>query len=163
MTNNLVKLRFTQNTELETILKIESDPEHAPDVGAWSHEEHEAALHNQDLLHLVIENKDKKLVGYAILAGVLNDHYSLELKRIVITEKGKGYGKAALAAIKELAFEKLEMHRLWLDVREKNLRAQHVYEQAGFKKEGLLRECIYYQAEFESLIVMSILSSEYQK
>jgi RimJ/RimL family protein N-acetyltransferase len=53
------------------------------------------------------------------------------------------------------------MVRLWLDVKESNERARHVYESEGFLVEGILRECLKGEYGFESLVVMSILRDEY--
>lgn len=79
----------------------------------------------------------------------------------MVTEKGKGYGKEALRLVKQLAFEELGAHRLWLDVKKQNVRARHVYESEGFVVEGVLRECLKAEAGFESLVVMSMLRDEY--
>jgi len=106
--------------------------------------------------------KKNKQIGYAILAGINNENRSIELKRIVVTDKGKGFGKEFLELIKKLVFEQLNAHRLWLDVREFNQRAQKVYKSADFNKEGILRECILYNEKFISLVVMSILAEEYK-
>jgi len=80
--------------------------------------------------------------------------------RIVVTDKGKGYGRAAVRAIKRYAFDSLSAHRLWLDVKEHNTRARAVYEKEGFRYEGTLRECRKGPAGFESLVVMSVLEQE---
>ena len=81
--------------------------------------------------------------------------------RIVVTDKGKGYGRAAVSAIKHHAFDELSAHRLWLDVKEQNTRARAVYEKESFRYEGTLRECLKGSEGFESLMVMSILEQEY--
>jgi RimJ/RimL family protein N-acetyltransferase len=81
--------------------------------------------------------------------------------RIVVTDKGKGYGRAAVDAIKRYTFDTLSAHRLWLDVKEHNTRARAVYEKEDFRYEGTLRECLKGPAGFESLVVMSMLEQEY--
>ena len=81
----------------------------------------------------------------------------------MISSKGKGFGRESLKLIKMIAFEELKAHRLWLDVREKNERAQNLYKSEGFIEEGILRECILHEGVYESLIMMSILESEYIK
>ncbi len=112
--------------------------------------------------HLIIENTaDGSRVGYIILAGLADVNQSIEFRRIVVTEKGKGYGKQALRLVKKLAFDELKAHRLWLDVKEHNVRARHLYEAEGFLAEGVLRECIKADVGFESLLVMSMLRDEY--
>jgi RimJ/RimL family protein N-acetyltransferase len=98
---------------------------------------------------------------FIILVGLNNPHQSLEFRRLLITDKGHGYGRATLRIVKQLAFEQYRVHRLWLDVRAHNRRAQQLYQSEGFVIEGTLRECVKVDDRFESLIIMSLLSSEY--
>jgi diamine N-acetyltransferase len=114
-------------------------------------------------LHLIVEQgDDNKPIGYIILAGLEQAHQSIEFRRIVITDKGKGYGRKSLQLIKKMVFEVLSAHRLWLDAKEHNLRARHGYEAEGFTVEGVLRECLKTGDKFESLVILSMLKSEYQ-
>lgn len=94
-------------------------------------------------------------IGYIILAGLLDSNQSIEFRRIVITEKGRGYGKATVEIVKKLAFETYHAHRLWLDVKIQNHRAQEIYRGAGFMVEGTLRECLKSEDGYESLIIVS--------
>lgn len=156
-------LRNTQETDLDFVVGLERKPENALYVGQWTKDRHLQALADSDISHLIIEETASSTsIGYIIMAGLKNPSKSIELRRIVVGHKGKGYGKETLIQIKRIAFEELHAHRLWLDVRLKNMRAQHVYESQGFKMEGLLRECIFCNGEHESLIVMSILKNEYR-
>ena len=97
-----------------------------------------------------------------IPAGLHDLNQSIEFRRIVITEKEQGYGKAAVALVKELAFETYKAHRLWLDVKEQNHHARAVYEATGFTVEGTLRECLRAENGYDSLVIMSALQHEYE-
>ena len=157
-----IAVRYSEEKDLDYVLKAEKEEENARFVGQWSKEEHRASLEEKDILHILFEEKDSgKPVGYAILAGLAKSGGVIEFRRIVITEKGKGYGREALRLIKKMAFKQLGAHRLWLDVREQNSRAQHLYGSEGFVKEGMLRECVLTEEGYESLLVMSILENEY--
>lgn len=159
-----IYLRSTTEDDLNFVLSAEQGEENRPFVSQWKREQHHKALSNQDLAHLIIESTiNSKPVGYLILAGLENASLSIELRRLVVTDKSKGYGKEALRLIKKLAFEQLKAHRLWLDVKDHNLRARHVYEFEGFVVEGVLRECVKIGETFESLVVMSMLYGEYYK
>lgn len=92
-----------------------------------------------------------------ILAGLTNENKSIEFKRIVISKKGKGYGRKALNKIKHYCFYKLHCHRLWLDVLETNERARYLYQSEGFKEEGVLRDCIFKDGNYKNLVIMSLL------
>lgn len=157
-----IVIRRTQESDIEFVISAEREEDNAQYVGQWTKEQHLHALTQKDLLHLIIEEKiSARPIGYIIIAGLENTNHSIEFRRIVIIEKGKGFGREALKLIKKVAFEQLDAHRLWLDVRYENHRAQHLYCSEGFTKEGVLRECIFYNGSYESLIVMSILKDEY--
>jgi diamine N-acetyltransferase len=113
------------------------------------------------ILHLMIESKHGDSIGYMILTGFLDANKAVRVKRITIKIKGFGYGKDAVKMIVRWVFEHTETHRLWLDVKEFNLRARHIYELAGFIHEGTLRDSILNGACYESLSIMSILRHEY--
>lgn len=155
-------LRYTETKDLDFVLKAERKEENAQYIGQWTREQHINSLSDNDILHLIVEDVNtNNTVGYLILAGRENVNRNIEFRRIVISEKGLGFGSETLRLIKKIAFEKLGAHRLWLDVRLKNEKAQSVYKSEGFKEEGILRECVLYKDEYESLIVMSILEKEY--
>jgi len=159
--NDSIQIAYTRKQDIPFVVKIEREQENAMYVGQWSFNQHEEALNDADILHLLIKNSDEQNVGFAIIKGMTNQNDSIELMRIVIASKGSGYGKSALSLIKKWCFEIKKAHRLWLDVRENNVRAQHVYETQGFIREGILRECIKVGNAYQSLVVMSILSQSY--
>jgi len=154
-------LRKTEEADLDYVLHAEHSDENRSFLIPWSREQHVQSLVNPDIRHLIAQTETR--VGYAILAGFRSPHRSIELRRLVITEKGRGYGKATVDLIKDLAFKTHGAHRLWLDVKDHNQRARGLYEAAGFVVEGTLRECLKTETGFESLIVMSILRAEYDK
>lgn len=158
-----IRLRKMLVPDLDFVMNAERSDENSKFVIAWAYEQHKQALSNKDLLHLIVERcDDNKPIGYVMLAGLEQTHQSIEFRRIVITDKGKGYGRKSLQLIKKIAFEELSAHRLWLDVKEHNLRARHVYEAEGFTIEGVLRECLKTEDRYESLVILSMLKSEYQ-
>lgn len=158
-------LRPTDENDLEFVVRIESEASKAGVVTSQSLAEHEKYLTDEDVRHLIVE-ADGKAVGYLILAGLQDaENETIELRRIVIIEKGKGYGRQALKSAKKMAFEELNAHRLWLDVIDFNERARKLYESENFQVEGVWRDR--YKAKDgngrESLIFMAILRNEYFK
>ena len=156
-----ISLRPTLEQDLDFVCRTEQDTENRPFVTVLSRDQHLASLSSGNLADLIIEAAELNAVGYIILAGLAEANSNIELRRLVITVKSKGYGRKALRLIKERAFGELEAHRLWLDVKEQNLRARQLYESEGFVVEGVLRESVKGEAGWESLIVMSILRDEY--
>lgn len=160
--SDLIIIRNTEEKDLDFVYDTEHKPDNAQYVGLWTKEQHMKALTQEDMLHLIIGNaKTHKPVGYVIIAGLENPNHNIEVRRIVISEKGKGFGRGTLKLVKKIAFKQLKAHRLWLDVRFKNHMAQSLYQSEGFVKEGVLRDCVLYNGEYESLIVMSVLENEY--
>jgi RimJ/RimL family protein N-acetyltransferase len=159
---NHVSIRKTTEADLDFVIAAENAEENAPHVMQWSKDQHRTAFHNEDILHVIIE-ADGKRVGYAITAGLKDANKAIELRRIVIVEKGRGLGRAAIQLFKRLAFEELKAHRLWLDVREYNDKARSLYKALGFVEEGYIRECILLDNKYVSHYIMSILEQEYIK
>lgn len=160
----LIRLRKTQPDDLHFVMAAEYSEENRPFVFLWSESQHKAALTDKNIAHLIVEvNTDHRRVGYVILAGLSDPNQNIEIKRIVITEKSKGFGRSAIKVIKQYVFEQLGTHRLWLDVIEGNSRARNLYESEGFCFEGTLRECLKTaDHQYQSLILMSILEQEYR-
>jgi RimJ/RimL family protein N-acetyltransferase len=155
-------LRKTSRWDLSFVISAERAEDNRNFVAQWTQEQHKAALSQPDMRHLIIEHLEtRKPVGYVILAGLKDPNQSIEFRRIVVTDKGKGYGRSAVRLVKQLAFNELNAHRLWLDVKVYNAYARHLYESEGFVVEGILRECVKAGDIFESLVVMSMLVREY--
>lgn len=127
-------------------------------VAEWTEEDHLKGIARPETYHMIVETVQP--VGYLIMNR--DKHDSLELMRLVITDKHKGYGRQTIQAIKKMAFEDLECHRLWLDVRIHNDYAYKMYLDMGFVEEGILRECVKLPQGHVSIRVMSILRSEYE-
>jgi diamine N-acetyltransferase len=158
-----LRLRPTLLSDLEYVLTLEHAAENRPFITPWERPQHEAAVRFPDFRHFVIEaGDDWRANGFVILVGCKSRHHTLEMKRLVIADKGKGYGRACVRLLKRMAFEDFAAHRFWVDVKSNNPRAQHVYESEGFALEGVLRECLHDQGEWLSLSVLSMLASEYQ-
>ncbi|MDQ0192321.1 GNAT family N-acetyltransferase [Paenibacillus wynnii] len=156
-----LQLRKTTEEDLEFVLAAEQAQHNCAFIGQWSKEEHRAALHDLDMLHLIIIDALGELTGYVIVTGLLDPNFAVCIKRIVIESKGLGYGKLTLRLLSDWIFQNTATHRLWLDVKDHNERARHVYEGAGFIFEGMLRDCVKVEKGFESLLIMSILRTEY--
>ena len=159
----IVRLRPTTDVDLDFVVKAESDPETSPFIIPWPRHRHAIALGDPDIAHRIAEDEDRNLIGFIILGGLTNPDSSIEFRRIVATRKGKGHGRSIVRVVKELAFNELRAHRLWLDVKAHNDRARALYKSEGFSEEGLLRECIRGPVGFESLVVMALLRHELGK
>jgi diamine N-acetyltransferase len=71
--------------------------------------------------------------------------------------QGHGYGPAAVQALLDLAWRKLELHKLWLIVRRDNRSAQAMYLKLGFDFEGVLKDEYCVNGQFFDMVRMAIL------
>jgi diamine N-acetyltransferase len=132
------RLRRTMPADIDWVVAAEGHPDNRPYVTQWTRAQHEETLVHPDLRHLIVEDPaDGHRVGYVILAGLSGLASGLEIRRIVITDKGRGYGREALRQIKAMALDELRVARLWLDVRPNNPKAKRLYEQEGFVVETI--------------------------
>lgn len=158
-----ITLTPTNEADLDFVLAAEHHPDNAPFITQWSKKRHHLACNSADENHWIIQTIDpQKPVGYVILAGITSPHCAIELLRLVITQKGAGYGRATLKLIKQYAFEYENTHRLWLDVKAHNQRARQLYRSEGFVEEGILRDCMKTTEGYESLVLMGILEEEWK-
>ena len=135
------RLRFRQATEadMDYIMQVEYIPENAKYVIPYTREVHMQTLDTKSATHLIIETIDgKEKVGFLMIAGLDNPSKEIEWTRIILDVKGKGYGQETLEMLKSWAFDDLKFHRAWLDCKDHNTRALHVYEKAGLVREGLI-------------------------
>lgn len=159
-----VRLRPTMQSDLAFVLTLEQDPANLPFITPWERTQHEAAIRFPDFRHFVIEGGvGLDAVGFLILIGCRSRHQSLELKRMVVQNKRQGYGRAALRMAKKIAFDDLGAHRFWLDVKSLNTNAKDLYDTEGFCIEGTLRDAVRVAGGYDSLIVMSMLRSEFEQ
>jgi len=147
--------------DIPRIIAIETLPEFRSFIGSWSQEQHRKTISDPDARYLVTEHEGQ-LSGFAILLGLQSEHHSIELKRIAVMSPGNGLGRKMLSAIIEKAFEEYQAHKLWLDVFETNQRARHLYKICGLKEDGILRDAVLRDGEYHSLVLMSLLESEYR-
>jgi diamine N-acetyltransferase len=156
----MITLQKTMPADLAIVMEMENHAENRDFVTQNSLEKHLSIINNADEEHLKVIGNEGKMIGYVILVGLENPNKIIELRRLVITEKGKGYGRETLRLIKQYCFSLLKCHRLFLDVVEDNLRAQHLYFSEGFELEGLMREAHKTKDGYKNLLLLSVLEHE---
>lgn len=133
LTDETITLRDTRVEELAAIYKMEHG-EARSFILPYSLERHQEEFGRPTVVYRSIYRADK-LVGFVILA-LDPDRMSVELRRIVISEPGRGIGKLAVEMVRNVCRSELGRTRLWLDVFERNERARHVYEECGYRRFG---------------------------
>lgn len=111
---------------------VELDEDNSPWVANWPLGWRIAKFGDEDFLQTIIEREDGTPIGLIIFCDMRAVKQQMQLKRIAIIDKGKGYGKEALLLAQKLAFEVFGTKCLYLGTKEANLRAQSIYKATGF-------------------------------
>jgi RimJ/RimL family protein N-acetyltransferase len=85
---------------------------------------------------------------------------------IAIGEKaywGQGYGGEALQLLLQIAFDSLNLHKVWLTCAAYNERGLRTYLRLGFAEDGRLRDARFLDGRYHDTVVMSILEDEWRE
>jgi RimJ/RimL family protein N-acetyltransferase len=172
MEGKKVRIRALEKTDVDEALKWVNDPEVTAtltmmDPVSRYHEEKwiEKMLDGTDERNKVfsIETKDGVYLGGIGLHRINWRDRNAEVG-IVIGKKeywNKGYGTDAMMTILDFAFNRMNLHRVYLRVYDFNPRGIRSYEKCGFKKEGVLRQDLYRDGKYHDTIIMGILKDEF--
>lgn len=161
LTGQKIRLDSTVEEDIPKAMALEQKNQQY--IGMSDHSEHVEFIEKPNCQHLsIVDLASNEFVGFILLNDVKTTHRSIELKRIVIGTKGKGFGREALQLCKQLCFDQLNAHSVWLDVFDDNTKAIALYESEGFVFEGKRRECFLDETGFRSQRFYSILESEYR-
>jgi RimJ/RimL family protein N-acetyltransferase len=75
---------------------------------------------------------------------------------------GRGLGTEVTRLMTGMAFETLNLHRVYLHVVAHNERGIRAYRRVGYRKEGVLREDFFREGRFHDTLVMGILRGEWE-
>jgi len=158
-----LKLRRAHETDLNYIMTLQYAPENLKFIVPFD-EDYQREIIKSDgseKLDVIIEELDTgTAAGYFMLRKL--DSPCAEFTHVIIGRKGLGYGREALNLLLEWTFKVRKYHRVWIDCKEYNAIALHLYESAGFVREGLLREFLLTDGVYENLIVLGMLNREYR-
>jgi len=107
--------------------------------------------------------KNDKLIGITLLKNINNINRSAEFAIYIgdIKSRGKGYSKEATIETLKFAFFKLGLNRIYLKVLVKNKVAIDLYKKCGFIHEGLIKESVFKNNNFEDELLLAILKKDF--
>ena len=98
-------------------------------------------------------------VGYCQVKNIDYVNRSCELGFYIAPEyQNRGYGTILVKELINYAGEKLNLHRLYLEIFADNEKAIRLYERCGFRNDGILRDKIYKNGRFRDVLVMSYIA-----
>ena len=160
-----LRLRRADESDLEFILATEYEPENKKFIVPFDSDYHTQVLTGKkpESLDVIAEEKATgERVGYFLINGLDTPAKEMEWTHVIITKKGQGYGHEAMKLLKAYCFLNKKFHRGWLDCKDYNARALHLYESEGLMREGLFRETIVTDGVYENLVVLALLDREYR-
>jgi diamine N-acetyltransferase len=129
----MIRLRPSRPDDLAFVTTLERHPDNRAFIGQWSDEQHLAAMDAPGRSHLIVE-EEGAAVGYLIAYDCAAAGCGVYVKRLLVKNKGRGVGRAALSLFIDEAFARPEVALAWLIVFEFNVRAQAVYRALGFER-----------------------------
>lgn len=155
-------LRRAEESDLDYILRLEYEPENLKYIFPFDRKEQLETIRSDAKMDVIVVERDTgEEAGYFMLANLDSKCNEMEWTHVIIGKKGRGYGHEAMKLLKAWTFETRKFHRAWLDCKDYNERALHLYESEGMRREGLIRETLLTDGVYENLVILGILDREY--
>lgn len=132
-------LRPATPADFPFIRALAQRPDYAPFI--TDEDETRLAFYATDPAHrLLIWEEAGAAAGYALWAEIGDPSGRVELRRLALAQAGGGKGLSFVRALTDYGFDVLGAAKVWLDASGENLRAQKIYDRAGYTLEGRLRD-----------------------
>jgi ribosomal-protein-alanine N-acetyltransferase len=143
-----MSFRAMQNSDLDAVYAIEQSAYEFP----WARNIFEQTIKSNK--YAVVMESNQRIVGYGVVSYVVGEAELLNLC-IDPVQQGKGQGVALLEHLVDNATESGNKD-MYLEVRESNASALHIYEKSGFNEIG--RRKNYYPAKTgrEDAVLMAL-------
>ena len=135
---------------IDSVLSIENLAYTHP----WTHGNFADALRSGYYGRVLLQ--DQQVLGYFLAMQILDEIHLLNMA-VSPMHHGQGLARELLDALGDWSRHTAQAQWLWLEVRESNHRARHIYERHGFTQVGARKK--YYpvhQGERETAILMSM-------
>jgi RimJ/RimL family protein N-acetyltransferase len=160
---SVLTLNRASAEQLQYIYDTERLPGYQELVARWSLEAHHLALARPDTEYLIGSNSAGHPVGFVILQPISDLHEGTKIKRVAVSDPGKGHGRALLCEAFNWVFSHSESHRIWLDVFAHNTRAIAAYRAVGMTMDGVLRSAYELRpGQYVDRYILSLLRGEWQ-
>jgi [ribosomal protein S5]-alanine N-acetyltransferase len=113
---------------------------------------------------LAVTTRDDSLIGYARLALDPHQQRAATIGFALRPDTwGNGYGTETVRLLLALAFEDLDLHRVWGARSPLNYTSARTMTRAGMHEEGRIREHIHKNGAWRDSIVHAVLEREYTR
>ena len=123
-------------------------------------------LNNQkEVVLAIIHTESNQHIGNVSLQNINWISRNAEFAILMGNKKfwGNGYGEEAAKLIVEYGFERLNLHRIYCGTLETNKGMKKLTKKLLMKKEGLRRQAMFKNGEFQDIVEYGVLKSEFKK
>lgn len=114
----------------------------------------------------IVLKSTRQTIGRVGLVSIDPINRSMNLKIIYIGEhslRGKGLGKEAHRGVLEYAFNEMGLHRVYLDHFLNDTISEHLYDDIGFRKEGIMKQAGRHGDEFFDMQLRAMIREEWEE
>ncbi|MBE9375248.1 spermidine N1-acetyltransferase [Saccharopolyspora sp. HNM0983] len=163
-----IRLRALERDDLRFVHGLSNNSQI---MSYWFEEPYEALVELQDIydrhIHDVRERRfvievDGERGGLVELVEIDYIHRNAEFQIIVAPDhEGRGVAGRATRMALDYAFSVLNMHKIYLLVSTENPKAIHIYQKAGFRTEGELREEFFAGGRYHNALRMGAFQRDH--
>lgn len=163
---NQIKLRYYESKDFDLVYKLRNIPEsydwfyeYEPINSTMMKNWWEQSYTKRDEKNFIIADmKTDEAIGTCSLVHIDYRNRKCEFGRFQISSEKNLLGSAIEAEILclEYAFSHLNMHKIYLEVFEKNKSVISLHQQFGFEKEGMLKSHIYKNGKYENILFLAL-------
>mgnify|MGYP006294930127 CR=1 FL=1 len=119
-----------------------------------------------DLLFKVLDQQSQQLIGHCGLKNIDEVNRSAELSHVVVGPlrlRGMGLDSKIIFSLMRIAFQVLQMNRLYAKILTFDRNSITLYKSLGFQVEGNFPESFKHQDKYWDLVQLAILKSHWKK
>lgn len=166
-----IVLRALEDKDNEMLLSIINDPTIEYLLGGWSFpisKDNQKAWfdslkYNDKELRCTVEIREEaEAIGVVMLTDIdyKNGNAEIHIKLLNNENRKKGYGTEAIKCLVNYAFSELRLHTIYARISEHNIASKKLFEKCGFTLEGLLKDRLYKNGKYISIMSYSVVNSE---
>jgi RimJ/RimL family protein N-acetyltransferase len=161
-----VNLRVIEREDLPLLAEWSNNPEYLGEF-VWLPQQSRTEWEKMydgltsDTKWFFVEKKDGTKIGtmfHWLIGGLM------EISCIMTAdERGRGYGTEATTLLVDYLFLSRNLIRIQAHTDARNTISQKVLQNVGFKKEGIIRKCVFARGEWRDRALFSILREEWKE
>ena len=119
------------------------------------------------IMFSIYSSGNDELIGCSGLCYINWIHRHAELSLYIGYEEeyidDYGYAEEAVQLLANYVFNELNLHKIWTEIYEFDLKKMALYEKLGFLQDGFLRDNYFYDGRWWGSIILSLIAGQYRK